>query len=201
MSSPVPQRILLGFCILLLAGCATYNPNPDPNASFIQRAQIKESGRLRVSVGVPTRAEAKAYLGVDVERHKIQPIWVRVENSEDDEFVLLPLSADPDYFSPAEAAWKNHKEEPQIPAGWNKPEDGLPLRRPAGADPDPARRDRRRAGVHQLDEGSEIRGDRSSRREVDPLRSLRHRDPGSEARLPGGRFRQALPAGRDPGGR
>jgi hypothetical protein len=109
MSNPVPQRILLGFCILLLAGCATYHPNPDPNASFIQRAQIKESGKLRVSVGVPTRAEAKAYLGVDVERHKIQPIWVRVENSEDDEFVLLPLSADPDYFSPAEAAWKNHK--------------------------------------------------------------------------------------------
>lgn len=109
MSSPVPHRVLLAVCILLLAGCATYHPAPDPNARFIQRAQIKESGKLRVSVGVPTRDEAKAYLGVDVERHKIQPIWVRIENSEDDQFVLLPLSADPSYFSPAEAAWKNHK--------------------------------------------------------------------------------------------
>jgi len=109
MSRPGPHLVLLGFCILLLAGCATYQPNPDPDAPFIQRAQIKESGKLRVSVAVPTRGEAKAYLGVDVERHKIQPIWVRVENNEDDEFVLLPLSADPDYFSPAEAAWKNHK--------------------------------------------------------------------------------------------
>jgi hypothetical protein len=71
MSSPVPRVVLLGSCILLLAGCATYRPNPDPNAGFIQRAEIKESGKLRVSVGVPTRDEAKAYLGVDVERQKI----------------------------------------------------------------------------------------------------------------------------------
>jgi len=78
-------------------------------ARFIQRAQTKESGKLRVSVGVPTRDEAKAYLGVDVEKHRIQPVWVRIENGEDDSLVLLPLSADPDYFSPAEAAWKNHK--------------------------------------------------------------------------------------------
>jgi len=94
--------------MLLLAACATYAPLQDPDADFIQRAEVKEKGDVRVSVGVPTRAEAKRWLGVDVGAKKIQPVWIKVENGSDQDFVLLPLSVDPDYYSAAEAAWKSH---------------------------------------------------------------------------------------------
>ncbi len=94
--------------MLLLAGCASYQPRLDPDADFIQRAEVQEKGRLRVSVGVPTRQEAERYLGVDVGADGIQPVWVQVENRDDQAFVLLPISADPNYFSAAEAAWKSH---------------------------------------------------------------------------------------------
>ena len=89
-----------------LAGCATYAPQLDPQAPFIQRAEVQEKQGLRVTVGVPTREEARRHLGVDMGAEGIQPVWVQVENRADQAFVLLPISADPDYFSAAEAAWK-----------------------------------------------------------------------------------------------
>lgn len=109
---------------LLLAGCATYAPQLDADAGFIQRAIVKEKGKLRVSVAVPTRAEARRYLGIDVGAEKIQPVWVRIENRDDQGYALLPISADPNYFSAAEAAWKSH-----FLAHWASWDDAQELRR------------------------------------------------------------------------
>lgn len=38
-------------------------------------------------------------------QRKIQPVWIEVENHEDEEFALMLLSIDPDYFAPSEVAW------------------------------------------------------------------------------------------------
>jgi hypothetical protein len=93
---------------LLLAACASFAPNPSPEATFFERVQTLERDGLTVSVAVPTRAEAKQYLGVDLGGDGVQPVWLRVVNDTLHEFLFLPISMDPDYRSPAEVAWKSH---------------------------------------------------------------------------------------------
>jgi hypothetical protein len=60
---------------LVLAACASFAPNPRPDADFMQRAETQERAGLRVSVSVPTRSESRGYLGIDVEAHGVQPVW------------------------------------------------------------------------------------------------------------------------------
>lgn len=102
------SRAVIPTCVLLLAGCASFSPKTGRDADFFARAQTKTTGRLVVRVAVPTREETKEYFGVDLGAQDIQPVWVEVANQDDQDYVLLPISADPDYFSPAEAAWKSH---------------------------------------------------------------------------------------------
>jgi hypothetical protein len=43
--------------------------------------------------------------GVDTYKRGVQPIWLEIENRNDAPVYFLPLSLDPDYFSPFEAAY------------------------------------------------------------------------------------------------
>ena len=47
-------------------------------------------------------------MGVELARHGIQPVWVKVENHESTGFVIPPMAVDHDYFSATEAAWQVH---------------------------------------------------------------------------------------------
>ena len=44
----------------MLAACASFAPNPRPDADFMQRTETQERSGLRVSVSVPTRSESRA---------------------------------------------------------------------------------------------------------------------------------------------
>jgi len=104
------RRFLVVACIpvlmlLLATGCASFTPMPERGAGFMERTQTQGQGEVTVTVAVPSAEEAAAIFGIPLERREIQPVWVRVENRDDAEYVFLPADMDPDYFSPQEVAW------------------------------------------------------------------------------------------------
>jgi len=88
-----------------ITGCAGFTPKPGQGAGFMQRAQKQTQDAVTVTVAVPSAEEAAAVFGVPLDRREIQPVWVRVENKTDVDYLFLSAEMDPDYFSPQEVAW------------------------------------------------------------------------------------------------
>jgi len=92
---------------VLLAGCAggpEAAPSELPAGLQMARAQEQAEGGVRVQIAIPTEAEVSRHLGAGFAEHGIQPIWLSIENSSDDDLWLLPIAIDPDYYSADEAA-------------------------------------------------------------------------------------------------
>ena len=102
---PSTLRLAAVLAMLVVAGCASFQPRPGQGAGYLQRAQTQTRGGVTVTVAVPSAEEAAAIFGVPLQRREIQPVWVRVENREDAEYVFLAADMDPDYYSPQEVAW------------------------------------------------------------------------------------------------
>lgn len=90
---------------LSLNGCVRFKPHPDAQESFMTRAETKEQNGVAVSVAVLSNKESKKVFGVNLAGRGIQPIWVKIENKDDDHYLFLQRSVDPNYFSPQEAAY------------------------------------------------------------------------------------------------
>jgi hypothetical protein len=99
-------------CVLaasvLVAGCATFDPQPQSDSPFLKRAMTHADGEVKVSLAVLTPQESKEALGIDLAGAGIQPVWVKVENTERVRYYIPPIIIDDRYFSPLEAAWKGH---------------------------------------------------------------------------------------------
>jgi LssY C-terminus len=93
---------------LLIAGCASFHPQPLDKVGFEQRAQSSTDGQVTASVTALTEDEARGALGVDISGAGIQPVWVKIENREAIGYVITPIVIDNEYFSPMEAAWQAH---------------------------------------------------------------------------------------------
>ena len=97
--------------MMLLVSCATtqmpstFNPLSINEVRFRDRAQSNSDQELRVSVAVPTAGETESLFQADLIRKEIQPIWVKVENHSAQPYYLISTAADPNYFSPLEAAY------------------------------------------------------------------------------------------------
>jgi len=92
---------------LLAAGCATFTPPPPPDElTFVERTERQSRNGVTVSTVVPDAAENLQVFGHGLIDKGVQPVWLEIDNQSEDRFTLLLLSIDPDYFSPAEAAWK-----------------------------------------------------------------------------------------------
>jgi hypothetical protein len=93
---------------MLLSGCATlssYHPDADRNLPMkLGRVQVLEQDGVTVHVSIPTDDQASEYFGVPLADYAIQPIWMRIENTSDVDFWLMPIAVDPDYYSADEAA-------------------------------------------------------------------------------------------------
>jgi hypothetical protein len=89
---------------MLAIGCATYRPPADYPQDFRARAETQKQGGVRVSAALLTEDEARQAFAANVLASEIQPIWLEIDNRDDDEYVLMLTSVDPDYFSPSEAA-------------------------------------------------------------------------------------------------
>jgi hypothetical protein len=73
--------------------------------AFSERAQTKQDAGVRVTAAVLTAQECIAKFGVNLYRRDIQPVWLEIENKDDDPLWFLPLGLDPTYFTPFESAY------------------------------------------------------------------------------------------------
>ena len=84
-----------------------YAPD-DSFADFMERAVTQDDPRARATVAVLTPAETRRVFGINVGRHGIQPVFLRIENRASRPLRLQVVTLDPRYFTPLEAASVNH---------------------------------------------------------------------------------------------
>ena len=94
--------------MLAVTGCATYNPRPMSEISFRDRAQTQSEINIQITAAVPSAEESQKLFGVNLYGRGVQPIWLKIENKDEEPVYFLPVGLDPDYFSPIEAAYVNH---------------------------------------------------------------------------------------------
>jgi hypothetical protein len=103
------ERVVLSaLLVLCFAGCTTFNPRPVEQVPFLERAQTKTEGNVSVTAAVPSAAESKQLFGVASYKRDVQPIWLEIENNDEEAVFFLPIGLDPAYFSPFEASFVNH---------------------------------------------------------------------------------------------
>ena len=113
-SFPIPPRLDEKLpCMFsirrLLQRCWTvsYKPNP-ANRQFEETASIQTRDGFEIRVAVPDAGTVRAFFGVPLARRGIQPVWIRITNQTDHAWRLQCIAVDPNYFSPLEAAARNH---------------------------------------------------------------------------------------------
>jgi hypothetical protein len=101
----------VAFCIIsstILWGCATFNPRPIEEVPFQKRAQTQYENNVRVTAAVLSAEESQAVFGLPLYSEGIQPIWLEIENNDEERVWFLPVGVDPDYFAPLEVAYMHH---------------------------------------------------------------------------------------------
>ena len=94
--------------VFSLIGCTTFNPRPVEQVPFRERAQTKTESNISVTAAVPSADESRQLFGVSVYKKGVQPIWLEIENNDEDAVYFLPIGVDPAYYSPFEASFVNH---------------------------------------------------------------------------------------------
>ena len=98
----------------MLAAAATFltsfrfNPDQSGDASFIARAQQKVVPGIKVSASALGARESEQSFGENLAERNIQPVWLSIENETDEQLAYLPITMDPDYYSPYEVSYKFH---------------------------------------------------------------------------------------------
>lgn len=92
-------------CLQVLAGCAAV-PSQVESLDYRDRAETRVDDGIHVTAVVLSPEETLNTFSVPLAKKGIQPVWVEIENQREDEYVLMLLSIDPDYFTPSEIAWK-----------------------------------------------------------------------------------------------
>lgn len=92
----------------ILAGCASRpTAAPEPPGSVRvspSRVQAITQDGVTVEVAIPSEETAARQFGVPLAEHDIQPIWLRIVNTTDIHYWILPIAIDPDYYTADEAA-------------------------------------------------------------------------------------------------
>jgi hypothetical protein len=102
----MPSRALaIALVASTLASCASSAPqSPTPEPDYKSRAVTRTDGGIRVSTAVLSADESAAVYGVPLAEKAIQPVWIEVENSEEQVYYLLSPGLDPNFFPASEAA-------------------------------------------------------------------------------------------------
>jgi len=104
-----PLLVLALAGMLVHIGCASFQPGTLGDVGFLERAETRTVGDLRVRVAVPTQAETRQVFDSKLYKKKIQPVWVEIVNGTSEPVLLFPYSVDPDYFPPLEVAYLSHR--------------------------------------------------------------------------------------------
>ena len=88
-----------------LASCASFAPqSPTTELDYKSRAVTRVEGGVRVSTAVLSTDESAMVYGVPLATKAIQPVWIEVENREEQAYFLLSPGLDPNFFPASEAA-------------------------------------------------------------------------------------------------
>jgi len=87
-----------------LFACGKAPPDPSGKDQFVSRAATQRQGPVTVRASVLSDDESQRYFGAGLADEGIQAIWLSVENNSDVTLYYLPVTTDPNYFSPPEAA-------------------------------------------------------------------------------------------------
>ena len=88
----------------MLAAAACVTGQSAPNAGYLERAQSKTLGGVRVFVAALSTEESKAAFGVPLADRRLQPVWVEIENREDVSYWVMFPGFDPNFVPASEAA-------------------------------------------------------------------------------------------------
>lgn len=95
---------------MFFLGCASYSPPPPVDSpEYLLRMESQADRGVQVSAVVLSDEESDRAFGADLARKGIQPIWLEVKNQEEQMFLLMLNSIDPQYFSPSEVAWTTRR--------------------------------------------------------------------------------------------
>ena len=75
----------------------------------MERAVTQEQNGVKVAVSVPTDEESKHFFGGPLSDCGVQAVWIKIENRSNAPLYYLPITTDPNYFSPLEAAQRLHR--------------------------------------------------------------------------------------------
>jgi hypothetical protein len=102
-------RPALAAWLLVLAGCATWQPPPPTDDAALRARAVTETvDGIRLSAAVLSAEDSRRWFGLDVNATGVQPVWIELANDGGDPLWLLRAGTDPDYFSPHEVAWSFH---------------------------------------------------------------------------------------------
>jgi LssY C-terminus len=106
----IAGAILLGILVAVarIIGSFSFSPDSSGDDSFIGRAQQKSAPGIKVSASALGDRESLQSFGEDLAKHGIQPVWVSIDNETDEQLVFLPITMDPDYYSPYEVSYRFH---------------------------------------------------------------------------------------------
>ena len=79
-------------------------PEEDTLPLKLGRTQQLTIDDVTVEIEIPTAEETELYFGIDLARSNIQPIKLRIENSSETNYWLLPYAIDPEYYTADEVA-------------------------------------------------------------------------------------------------
>jgi len=103
--------IIVMYLVMIIMACAATFERPGlfDDTSLRKRSQTIAEDGIRVSATVPNLEESRSIFGIDLEKKKIQPLWLEIENNTDRQIYFLPTGLDPEYFSPREVSFGFHR--------------------------------------------------------------------------------------------
>ena len=100
---------LAGLVLMIaLAACGSFAPEPPDTIGFLERAQSRSLDGVTATVAALDAEETHKLLGRPASAWNIQAVWVRIENTSEQGYLLAPRFLDPLYYSPLEAATITH---------------------------------------------------------------------------------------------
>jgi len=90
-----------------------YHPKSLAEVPFLDHAESRTSGPVRVTAAALAPDESNAIFGVPLALEGIQPVWLEVQNEDTVPLFYLRAGTDPAWFSPYEAYWLNRLRAPR----------------------------------------------------------------------------------------
>jgi hypothetical protein len=102
------MRTIAIIFLSFVLGCANFSPKAIKDVPFKNNAQTQSRDGITVSASVLSDDESQDLFDVNLAAKDIQPVWLSIKNDNKIPCIFLPITLDPDYFSPNEAAFMNH---------------------------------------------------------------------------------------------